>query len=142
MTREIEADRNLILTTAEAQAGNRWHYEQQRLRSFPAFHLLGRGQTITGAEGAIDTQNGNTYGIRIDLTNFPYSLPAVFPRDWVVHPAVPHKFSDGSICIMRTAQWRLNFTVALVIAKTAIWLAKYEIWKRNGHIWPGREQRH
>lgn len=143
MAREIEADSNLILTVAEAQADNRWYYEQERLRNFPAFRLLSRNGTITAAEGAIDTQKGNTYGIRIDLTNFPYALPKIFPKDgWSVHPAVIHKYVDGSLCIMRSAQWRTIFSVAFVIAKTSIWLAKYEIWKRNGHTWPGREQKH
>jgi hypothetical protein len=29
-----------------------------------------------------------------------------------------------------------------VIAKAAIWLGKYEIWKRNGNHWPGIGQSH
>ncbi len=139
---ELEADRNLLLTVAEAQSEHRWYYEQVRLGSFPAFSLLRRDGVIVAAEGAIDTQNNNTYGIRIDLTNFPYALPKPFPRGWALHPDVPHKYNDGSLCIMRSAQWRTNFTIAFVVAKTAIWLAKYEIWKRNGHVWPGKHQRH
>jgi len=140
---ELEADRNLLLTVAEAQSDNRWYHEQQKLRAFPAFHLLRRDGVIVAAEGAIDTQNDNTYGIRIDLTGFPYALPKIFPKDgWTVHPAVKHKYADGSLCIMRAAQWRTPFTVAFVVAKTAIWLAKYEMWKRNGNVWPGREQKH
>ena len=139
---ELEADRNLLLTVAEAQSDNRWYYEQERLRSFPAFELLRRGGVIVAAEGAIDTQNSNTYGIRIDLTGFPYALPKPFPKGWTLHPDVPHRFTDGSLCIMRSAQWRTTFTVAFVVAKTSIWLAKYEIWKRNGHVWPGRQQKH
>src|SRR2546430_858560 len=59
---ELEADSNLLLTVAEAQSDNRWYYEQERLRSFPAFHLLRRDGVIVAAEGAIDTQQGNTYG--------------------------------------------------------------------------------
>lgn len=142
MARELEADKNLLLTVDEAQSDSRWYHEQQRLRTFPAFRLLNLNGAITAAEGAIDTQNGNTYGIRIDLTNFPYALPKPFPKGWTAHPAVPHKFADGSLCIMRAAQWRTQFTVAFVVAKTAIWLAKYEVWKRNGNVWPGREQKH
>ncbi len=139
---ELEADGHLLLTVAEAQSDNRWYYEQDRLRSFPAFHLLRRDGVIVAAEGAIDTQNGNTYGIRIDLAGFPYTLPKPFPKGWPPHPDVPHRYNDASLCVMRSAQWRTNFTVAFVVAKTAIWLAKYEIWKRNGHVWPGKHQRH
>jgi len=131
-----------MLTVSEAQAVNRWYYEREKLRLFPAFVLLGSAGQVTAAEGAIDTQASNTYGIRIELANYPYALPKIFPKDWTLHPAAPHHFIDGSLCIMRSVQWRTQFTVAFVVAKTAIWLAKYEIWKRNGHIWPGLEQRH
>jgi hypothetical protein len=41
---------------------------------------------------------------------------------------------------MRSDQWRRHFTVALVVTKTAIWLNKYELWKRNGRAWPGLGQ--
>jgi hypothetical protein len=138
---EILADSKLVLGSQETQA-NRWYYERERLRMFPAFSLLGVNGQITAAEGALDTQYGNTYGIRIELANYPYSLPKVLPKGWTIHPDVPHKFNDGSLCIMRSALWRTHFTVALVVAKTAIWLGKYELWKRNGHVWPGLEQKH
>lgn len=138
---EIEAAKNLILTPAEMQA-NRWHYERTKLHLFPSFVLLGTNGNITAAEGALDTQCNNTYGIRIVLDNYPYALPKVHPKGWTVHPEVKHRFIDGSLCVMRTDQWRRHFTVALVVAKAAIWLNKYELWKRNGHYWPGLEQKH
>lgn len=132
----------LILTPAEASSPRRWLFEQHRLQLFPSFRLVGVGSQITAAVGSLDTHMGNTYAIRVELKNFPYCRPSVFPQDWQVHPLAPHKFADGSLCIMRFDQWRSYFTVALVVAKTAIWLGKYEIWKRNGHTWPGREQKH
>jgi len=115
-----------------------------RLQGAFAFALVSAREpdVIVAAEGAIDTQNGNTYGIRIDLAGFPYTLPKPLPKDWPPHPDVPHRYNDGSLCIMRSTQWRTTFTVAFVVAKTAIWLAKYELWKRNGHVWPGKHQRH
>jgi hypothetical protein len=136
---EISSDQ-LILKPTELL--NRWAFEQQKLRLFRDFHLLGSGTDITAAEGLLTTQYGNSYRIRIELNSYPYSLPKVRPKDWTIHPSSPHKFSDGSICIMRSEQWRKNFTVALVVAKTAVWLGKYEIWKRNGHYWPGLGQSH
>jgi hypothetical protein len=138
---EIEAAAALVLTTQEMQL-NRWYVEREKLRFFRAFALVGNNGQITAAEGALDTQCGNTYGIRIELANYPSALPKVLPKGWTPHPDVRHKFNDGSLCIMRPAQWRRHFTIALVVAKTSIWLNKYELWKRNGHRWPGLEQRH
>jgi hypothetical protein len=138
---EIEAAANLRLTPEEMQS-NRWYFEREKLRLFKAFALVGANEQITAAEGALDTQYGNTYAVRVNLTNYPQALPTVHPRGWTIHPEVTHKFSDGSLCIMRSDQWRRHFTIALVVAKTAIWLNKYEIWKRNDHKWPGLEQRH
>jgi hypothetical protein len=137
---EISSDQ-LTLTPAEMQL-NRWWYEQQKLRMFPAFSFLSGGGTIVAAEGALDTQYNNTYELRIELNNYPFMLPKIRPKGWAIHPSAPHRFSDGSICVMRSDQWRRHFTVALVIAKAAIWLGKYEIWKRNGHYWPGLGQSH
>lgn len=138
---EIATAQELRLTAQEMQA-NRWYVEREKLRLFPSFYLLGAGDRITAVEGTLDTQCNNTYGIRITLDGYPYCLPKVFPKGWIVNPLVTHKFSDGSLCIMKSAQWRQYFTVALVVAKTAIWVGKYELWKRNGHIWPGLEQPH
>lgn len=138
---EIQPSRELMLSPAEMQA-SRWYYEREKLRVFPTFVLLGASGLTTAAEGALDTQVGNTYGIRITLDGYPYSLPKVYPKGWTLHPEVPHRYNDGTLCIMRSTQWRSHFTVALVVAKAAIWLGKYEIWKRNGHVWPGLEQRH
>ena len=137
---EITSDQ-LTLTSAEIQ-GNRWSYELQKLRTFPKFKLLSTAGVIVAAEGTLNTQYGSTYWLRIELNNYPFSLPKIKPKDWSIHASAPHQFSDGSICVMRSDQWRRHFTVALVVAKTAIWLGKYEIWHRNGHFWPGLGQKH
>jgi hypothetical protein len=137
---EIGASGDLTLTQAQMQA--RWFYEGEKLHFFPAFALVGLNGRVTAASGAIETQYGNTYGIRIELANYPFALPNVFPQEWTIHPAVTHKYNNGALCIMRSDQWRQHFTIALVVAKTAIWLGKYELWKRNGNIWPGLGQRH
>jgi hypothetical protein len=94
---EIAAASNLLLNVHEMQL-NRWYYERERLVLFPSFALLGISSLITAAEGTLDTQYGNTYGIRIDLSNYPHALPRVVPKGWIVHPEVTHKFSDGAIC--------------------------------------------
>jgi len=139
---EIEAPQ-LELSAAEANSSNRMAIEQARLRQFfPRVAFVAIGSNVTAAAGTIDTHAGNTYAVRVQLDRFPYSLPSVVVVDYVIHPEAPHRYKDGSLCIMRVGQWRFHFTVALVLAKTAIWLGKYEIWKRNGHHWPGRGQSH
>ena len=137
---DISSDQ-LTLTSAEIQ-GNRWSYELQKLRTFPKFKFLSTAGSIVAAEGTLDTQYNNTYGLRIELGNYPFSLPKVRPSGWSIHPSAPHQFNDGTMCVMRSDQWRRHFTVALIVAKAAIWLGKYELWKRNGNFWPGLGQRH
>ena len=141
MASEIAANADLFLTSSQVN-NNRWFYEQQKLQLFPAFKLVASNGRITAVEGALDTQYNNTYGIRLDLIGYPHSLPKIRPRGWKPHPLSPHKFNEGSLCVMRSSQWRKYFTAALVVAKTAIWLNKYELWKRNGNHWPGLEQEH
>jgi hypothetical protein len=137
---EISSDK-LTLTSAEIQ-GNRWAYELEKLRMFAHFKLLSSAGVPVAAEGTLNTQYGYTYALRIELNNYPFSLPKIRPKDWSIQASAPHQFNDGSICVMRSEQWRRHFTVALVVAKTAIWLGKYEIWQRNGHFWPGLGQHH
>jgi len=133
---------DLTLTIAESQAPNRWYLEQEKLRFFfPKFSLVALNGTITGAVGTIDTQYGNTYDMRIDLKNYPFERPTVRAKDWTIPSGTPHYFGNGSICIMRADQWRRIYTVALVVAKTAIWLGKYELWKLERR-WPGLGQSH
>jgi len=139
---EISSDQ---LTLGAAELLNRWPYEQQKLRLFPAFAFLAKDGAVVAAEGALETQYGNRYALRIELNNYPFSLPKIKPKPgsgWAIHPSAPHQFSDGSMCVMRSDQWKRHFTVALLVAKAAVWLGKYEIWKRNGHYWPGLGQKH
>jgi len=137
---EITSD--LALSSWELQSFNRWFLEQDKMKAFPTFKLLGVGGNVVAAEGFLKTQVGNTYGLRIELKNFPYQRPDIFPKGWTPHVYAPHRFNNGSLCIMRADQWRKHFTIALVIQKAAVWLAKYEIWQGNNHDWPGLEQRH
>ena len=72
---EIQAAQNLLLTLHEMQ-GNRWYHEQEKLRLFSSFELVGSQYgPVTAAEGMLDTQHNNTYGIRIELAN--YHMPCL-----------------------------------------------------------------
>src|SRR6059036_1455689 len=107
----IQTDTHLVLSATEMNS--RWYYEREKLRMFPAFVLVGRNSDIVAAEGTLDTQYNNRYAMRIELASYPFSLPKVWPKDWTIHPDCPHKYNDGSICIMRSDQWQRNFTIAL-----------------------------
>src|SRR5436190_2205498 len=115
---------DLVLSVAESQASNRWYYEHSKLSLFPSFSFKSTGGKIVAAEGVLDTPQNNSYGIRIDLSRHPFEKPWIFPNGWPPHPDCPHRFNNGSLCVMRSDQWIREFSVALVIAKTAIWLAK------------------
>jgi len=52
------------------------------------------------------------------------------------HPSAPHQFNDGSMCVMRSDQWRRHFTIALIIAKAAIWLVNMRSGNETGIFWP------
>ena len=123
---DISSDQ-LTLTSAEIQ-GNRWPYEQQKLRTFPKFKFLSTAGSsiIVAAEGTVNTQYNNTYGLRSELANYPFSLPKVRPSGWSIHPSA-HTFNDGTMCVMRSDQWRRHFTVASHGCQGRHLAGKYEI---------------
>jgi hypothetical protein len=66
-------------------------------------------------------------------------MPKVEPVGWRADG--PHVYVGGSLCLMRARQWTPGLTIAFLVAKTALWLNKYEVWQRTGS-WPGVEQGH
>ena len=118
--------------------------EQQKMQGrFPTMSFYGTDEEVTAIRGALTTNYGNLYSIRISVPDsYPYSIPRI-----TVEPEPDedcrHIYPDGSICVMKSAQWSKTYSLALLVAKTAMWLNKYDQWKANGKCrWPGREQRH
>lgn len=132
----------LVMAPADTSL-SRIEAEKRKLKlHFPQFSIYDSGGTILEARGWLKTNAGNTYGILIKATSkYPYELPTVHPQDWTVKSGTPHLYQGGSLCIMRAAQWTFSFTIAFVVAKTALWLNKYEVFKTSGR-WPGKGQTH
>ena len=130
----------LLITNSDA--GDRLFLEQHRLeRYFPQFTFA---QSRTGGYlsvvGSLRTNAGRTYGLKVVLpSNYPHEIPAIFPQGWKAR--CPHIYNPGNLCIMKSEQWRQFYTIAFVVAKSAIWLNKYDVYQRTG-TWPGNEQFH
>ena len=76
---------------------------------------------------------------------FPDNYPNEMPYVYVIKPAIdsaPHRYNKGNICYLHPTMWNPGVhNLLFVIQRTAKWLGKYEIWKRN-RSWPGAAIRH
>lgn len=140
----FEASRALIFVD-EDFARPRMLVEQEKLQMhFPQFRMYARDGKVTSVSGELKTNHGNFYEIRVKLDpNYPYILPGVYLVNHTLELRCPHKFSRNKVCVMHQNQWSPALSLAFVVAKTAIWLSKYDVWRTTGKKrWPGREQPH
>jgi ubiquitin-protein ligase len=129
------------LLIEDGNSSRRLYNEQQKLaENFSQFSFVrGRNDAIYLA-GALRTNAGVVYQVRVDLPpDYPHSIPYVFPVGWEAN--CPHAYTQGNLCIMRPDQWRPIFSLAFVVAKVALWLNKYDVYRTKGY-WPGNEQQH
>ncbi len=131
----------VLTMTPEDQGVPRMRAERNKLkRSFPGFGFVGRDGAVVALVGEISTPLGNTYKVRINLPDgYPYGMPAVETVGWRPSPRAPHQYSATSLCVMHPRFWSSKYTLAYIVAKTALWLAKYEVWRVHKR-WPGRNQ--
>lgn len=108
------------------------HFPQFTLRSSRA------ARVYAVATGQLSTFAARRYRIEITLSsNYPHKLPTINPIDWTPRKN-PHLI-NGGLCVMRANQWRSFMSVAFLVAKSALWLNKYEVFLDKG-VWPGPEQ--
>lgn len=119
----------------------RLYDEQQKLaENFRQFSFVRDRHGEVYVTGALRTNAGKVYQIKIELpSDYPHSIPSISPVGWKAK--CPHIYTAGNLCIMRPDQWRPIFSLAFVVAKTAIWLNKYDVYRKKGY-WPGNEQQH
>lgn len=95
------------------------------------------------ARTALQTSNGRHYVLSI---RFPDTYPNEMPRVYVDTPAItyaPHRYQPGNICYLHPSMWNPGVhNLTFVIARTAKWLNKFEVWRNNGGTWPGAELTH
>jgi ubiquitin-protein ligase len=113
--------------------------EAQRTFAYVELHPTSDGKVY--AKTALQTGN-QMYVLSI---KFPDSYPNEMPRVYVDAPSLtasPHRYQTGNICYLHPSMWNPGIhNLSFVIARSAKWLNKYEVWRRNGK-WPGAEIRH
>ncbi|WP_290054349.1 hypothetical protein [Amycolatopsis solani] len=110
------------------------------LQHFPQFTIVGNGKhgRFAVATGTLRTFAGKSYGIKVVAeSSYPHVLPDVEPSGWVP-TSNPHMIGK-SLCVMRSNQWQSYMSLAFLVAKSALWLNKYEVFLIR-RIWPGPEQ--
>jgi hypothetical protein len=143
MSQNFRLSRGLLIAPGES-GQNRMHLEQQKLREFfPHWEMLARDGRITAAVGTLrPTKQGTSYSIRIAVpAGYPYEIPTVYSDGWTPKSGTPHRYTETHLCLMRSAQWSSSFSLAFLVAKSAIWLGKYEVWCATAR-WPGNQQEH
>jgi hypothetical protein len=140
----FQANREVIFSGIDLSR-SRWTVEHEKLaRFFPSIQLYGVDGRVTSAQGYLSTSYGSSYYVNIEIgQRYPYVLPRVCLPYTTVDSACPHRYSDGSICVMKSEQWSSSLSLAFLVAKTAVWLNKYDNWLRTGRTrWPGKGQPH
>lgn len=116
--------------------------EKRKLEMFfPQFKFYGIDKKITSIRGLLKTNLYNSYNVRISVTDsYPYEIPIINLIDFEIDEKCTHKYHAGNICIMKPDHWNSVYSLAFAVARTAIWLNKYDIWRRNGkEEWPGKD---
>lgn len=102
-------------------------------------HPLNDGSVFVKA--GLRTSVGNTYFTSIYFSSYPYSMPKVFITRPTL-PITPHRYPDGNLCYLHPNMWNPGrHDLTFVLARTAKWLNKYEVWRVRG-TWPGAEVKH
>ncbi len=118
----------------------REYSEAQRLFQYLELHPTTDGRVY--AKTALQTAR-QTYVLSV---RFPDNYPNEMPKVSVDAPAIlyaPHRYQNGTICFLHPSMWNPGVhNLSFVIARSAKWLNKFEVWKQNGGRWPGAEIRH
>ena len=120
----------------------RMFVEQQKLgEHFPQFGLYKKNDDQLYARGTLRTSTGSNYPVQVILpADYPHSIPHIFAVGWDSSSS-PHVYKSGNLCIMKPEQWRPFYSIAFVVARTAMWCNKFDVFRAKGY-WPGNEQPH
>jgi hypothetical protein len=122
----------------------------QRIRSeviqaLATFALIEAYPTNDGGvyvKAGLQTSVGNVYVAAIYFPNYPNQMPKVFINKPAVQTATGHQYTDGHICYLHPNMWNPGLhNLTFVLARTAKWLNKYEVWRCTGK-WPGAGIKH
>jgi hypothetical protein len=93
-------------------------------------------------KAGLQTSVGNIYVAAIYFPNYPSQMPRVFITKPDLLSGTGHQYKDGHICYLHPNMWNPGcHNLTFVLARTAKWLNKYEVWRIKGD-WPGAEVKH
>lgn len=109
---------------------------QQAMEQFPNIEIH---TTIDGSifiKALLKTSVGQMYVISVTFAGYA----AEIPRVTVLSPTVKHNehiYTGRHICFMHPSLWNpAKHDLVYVLAQSAVWLNKHEVYKQTG-IWPG-----
>jgi len=139
---EIATNKKLIFT-GEDLINPRMAVESKKMNKFfPQIRFYASGGTVTSVQGYLKTSYGNSYYIKIAISSeYPYEKPTITLPNTTIKAGCPHKFVNDTICVMKAEQWSSTYSLAFMVAKTALWVNKYDLWQRKGY-WAGKGQPH
>ncbi len=140
----LQINRELIFTGSDLFRPRMAVEKEKMALFFPNFSFYGSGERVTSVKGYLSTSYYNKYYVRIEIgPNYPYSLPDIYLPYTTLEANCPHRFKNGGICVIKREQWSKTLSLAVLVAKAAVWVNKYDSWKQNGKWrWPGRGQKH
>lgn len=120
-----------------------YRIKREFLEAQTNFHHIELHPTVDGSvylKTALQASN-QMYILSIKFPNYPNEMPRVFIDTPTIMTA-PHRYQNGNICYLHPTMWNPGIhNISFVIARSAKWLSKYEVWKRKGQ-WPGAEIKH
>lgn len=103
-------------------------------------HPTGNGDVFVKA--AFQTSVGRTYIVAVHLNDYPSRMPQVYVTQPGLIQSVPHRYREGNLCYLHPSMWNPGMhNLTFVLARTAKWLNKYEVWRETGQ-WPGAQLAH
>lgn len=112
------------------------------LTTNPQFALIEQGRRYVWRGTLQPSPMSSTYLVRIAYDGA--SRPVVEVLDPLLRPRgrqpIPHRFSDGSLCLYTPGGWRPSESIAAtIIPWAAEWLLYYEAWQVTGQWLGGGE---
>ena len=119
---------------------SRWLVEKEKLYvSYRQFVFFGSDGVVSTLRGRIRTTiNKYGYDVKVKIPkSYPLLIPEVTLVGQKIHQSCPFAYGDNRLYLMRPSEWSPIFTLSFLLAKTTMWLKKFELWEANDHeFWP------
>ena len=110
--------------------------------SFWAVELYPTNDGGVFIKAGFQTSACHGYIATVTFANYPNQMPRVYITKPALQSGCPHRYQEGNICYLHPNMWNPGrHDLTFVLARTAKWLNKAEVWRYNG-AWPGAEVAH